>query len=91
MDSTTDFSVVFEGSYNDFNEQYSSLITLPLDRNRYSFIIHSIPEDTSKRDIKKLASRVSQHSDLFSLIDLKENFYERFSPNWPSFIDVMPS
>jgi hypothetical protein len=91
VDPTTDYSVVFEGSYKEYNERQSSLTALPLDRKRYSFVVHSIPENLSRADIKKFAAKASRKSDLLSLIDLDANFYERFSTNWATYVDVIPS
>jgi hypothetical protein len=91
VDPTTDFSVVFEGSYKDFNGQQILSTALPLNRTRSSFVIHSIPDDISAKDMKKFAAKASQHSELFSLIDVDVDFYSSFGRKWATYIDIMPS
>ncbi|CAG8959326.1 hypothetical protein HYFRA_00013096 [Hymenoscyphus fraxineus] len=77
VDDSTDFTVVFEGSYQEFKEKQESLSTLPQPRSKYSYVVHSIPK-LSKHSIHNFVAEVSQHATLFSLTDVNVNFYEKF-------------
>ncbi|CAG8972121.1 hypothetical protein HYALB_00008126 [Hymenoscyphus albidus] len=93
VDDSTDFTVVFEGSYQEFKEKQGSLSTLPQPRSKYSNVVHSIPK-LSKHSIHNFVAEVSQHSTLFSLTDVNVNFYEKFGSRWdkvPQTISPPPS
>jgi hypothetical protein len=66
-------------------------VDFPLNRTRKSYVIHSIPTDLSTKKAKNFAAKMSETSDLFSLIDTDVNFYESFGSKWADYIDVMPS
>ncbi|KAF8859950.1 hypothetical protein BDZ45DRAFT_672879 [Acephala macrosclerotiorum] len=89
--SGTDITVVFEGSYQSYQEQATALVSLPLNRSDYSYIIHSLPTGLSEVNLRKFAYRLSERSEFLFLTDLSENYYESFGPDWRDFIGVMPT
>src|ERR1700759_3361955 len=80
-DSTTDITVVFEGEYSSFQLQRATLAALPLDRSRYSYIVHSVPSTVSITDLSTVIAPASQHADFLYFTYVDQNPYESFGPH----------
>jgi hypothetical protein len=89
-DANTDITVVFEGSYQAYQEQEAALTSLPPGRLQYSYVIHSMPMSMSEADLRNFAYTLSAHTGLFFLTDLSQDYYESFGPDWRGFIEAMP-
>lgn len=89
-DANTDITVVFEGSYQAYQEQEAALTSLPPGRLQYSYVIHSMPTSMSEADLRNFAYTLSAQTGLFFLTDLSQDYYESFGPDWRGFIEVMP-
>ncbi|KAG9234923.1 Spherulation-specific family 4 [Amylocarpus encephaloides] len=89
VDPTTDYSVVFEASYGEFQEKQAALSEVFLNRTRTCYIIHSVPSSLSDGDIQRFSAKASRRSDLFSLTNLDVNFYESFGSRWADYIDLI--
>jgi hypothetical protein len=85
-DANTDITVVFEGSYQAYQEQE----VLPPSRLQYSYVIHSMPVSMSETDLRNFAYTLSAQTGLFFLTDLSQDYYESFGPDWRGFIEAMP-
>ena len=85
--NNTDITVSFEQSYTEFTTQQSALSSLPLDRTRYSNMIHSVPTSAS---VKTTVNDMSQNAAYLFLTDLTTNYYKSFGSDWSSFVSNMP-
>lgn len=96
-DPDVDITVVFEGSYQDYQEDSSSqalrarLASLPYDRSRVSCIMFSVRTGMSQGDRRSLADELSQHAEFLYLTDLNQDYYESFGPHWQDFIAAIPT
>lgn len=96
-DPDVDITVVFEGSYQDYQEDSSSralraqLASLPYDRSGVSCIMFSVRTGMSQGDRRSLADELSQHAEFLYLTDLSQNYYESFGPHWQDFIAAIPT
>lgn len=87
-DSSTDITVVFEGSYSDLQSQQAQLASLPEGRSHYSYMLHSVP---AKTDLGKFVDSLSQHAEFLFLTSLTQNYYESFGSQWEEFVDAIPT
>lgn len=87
-DSSTDVTVVFEGSFPDLQSRQAQLASLSEGRSQYSYVVHSVPAST---DLGKFVDSLSQHAEFLFLTNLTQNYYESFGSQWDDFIDVMPT
>jgi hypothetical protein len=87
-DSSTDVTVVFEGSYADFQLQQAPLALLSDDRLHNGYILHSVPANIS---LANLVNPASKSAEFLFLTSLTQNYYESFGPEWTNFIDVVPT
>lgn len=85
----TDMTVIFEGSYQYYQEREATLSSLPTDRTRYSYLIHSVPS-MGLHDLGDFVDSISLHAGALFVTDLDRNYYESFGSNWKKFIRVMP-
>ncbi|ERF71976.1 hypothetical protein EPUS_07446 [Endocarpon pusillum Z07020] len=96
-DADVDITVVFEASYQEYQEDSSSkalrarLASLPIDRSRVSCIMFSVRTGMSQGDRRSLADELSQHAEFLYLTDLSQNYYESFGPHWQDFIAAIPT
>ena len=87
-DPSTDITIAFEDSYKAYADQQQTLASLPLDRSRYGFVLHSVPTSIN---LKGLVDKMSRHAEFLFVTDLNQDYYESFGKDWNSFIDVMPT
>ncbi|RAL10681.1 spherulation-specific family 4 protein [Aspergillus homomorphus CBS 101889] len=78
--NTTDVTVVFESSYNDYHTQKGKLNALASDRSGFSYMLHSVPEmgNSTLRDlVDQLSLRakylIETHPDLEFLVIINPN------------------
>ena len=86
----TDITVIFEGSYQYYQEREVNLSSLPENRLRYSYLIHSLPS-MGLRDLGNFVDSISMHAGALFVTDLDKDYYGSFGPNWEKFIRVMPT
>ena len=86
----TDITVIFEGSYQYYQEQEGTLSSLQENRLRSSYLIHSLPS-MGFRDLGSFVDSISMHAGIFFVTDLDKDYYESFGSNWEKFIRVMPA
>jgi len=89
-DLSTDITVIFESSYQDYQERKATLSSLPKDRLRSSYIIHSLPSK-GFRDLGKFVDSISVQAGALFVTDLDERYYKSFGSNWETFVSVMPT
>lgn len=85
---TTDITVVFEQSYEEYRSLESDLNSLSGDRSEYSFMVHSVP---SKTNLRKFVDSISHHAEYLYVSTLDVGFYENFGPKWQDFTEAVPT
>ena len=88
-DEKTDIIVAFEASYGSYQEDAVALAHLPLDRSRYSFMVHSATSSRSR--LRNLVYSMSQHAQYLFATDLSEDYYQSFSSDWEHFVAAIPT
>jgi len=87
----TDVTVVFEGPFSDYTVQQANLTTLSLDRSRKSYMIHSLPSDTSLKQLSDLVDTASQSAQYLFFTYLTLDYYSSFDSHWTDFISSITS
>ncbi|TKX25007.1 hypothetical protein C1H76_2784 [Elsinoe australis] len=85
---TTDITIAFESSLDDYQTKQSALASLPLPRSRYSSLVHSA---ASSYDMKDLVDRMSRHSAYLFVTDLSTDYYQAFGSDWSDFVNAVPT
>ena len=89
VDEKTDIIVAFEASYKLYREDVTALAELPLNRSRYSFMVHSAA--SSGHRLRSLVDAMSYHAQYLFATDLSEDYYQSFSSNWEHFVAAIPT
>ncbi len=84
----TDVTVIFENSFDAFQNSEAALEALPGSRSSYSIMVHSVP---SGKNLGKLLRTMSQGAEYLFLTSADEGFYEHFSGSWDRFVSIMGS
>jgi hypothetical protein len=87
----TDVTVVFEGPFSDYTAQTSNLTTLSLDRTRRSYIINSVPGDTTSKQLADDVDTASQTAQYLFFTYLAADYYSSFDSHWTDFIASITS
>ncbi|KAF2437150.1 spherulin 4-like cell surface protein [Tothia fuscella] len=90
-DPNTDVSVVFEGPYSSYQSRSAILASLPLDRTRYSYIIHGVPTSKKSGELRKFVNGLSTHAQYLFVTDLKDKYYEAFGPRLSDYVGAIPT
>ncbi|KAK4580546.1 hypothetical protein LTR86_000749 [Recurvomyces mirabilis] len=85
--NSTDVIVSFEDSYDIYQTKRAILRSLPLDRSRYAFMVHSVPASVG---FKSLTSQLSAHAASVFETKLSQDYYESFGPDWSDFCHSVP-
>lgn len=87
----TDITIILEDGYQSYKDnRQAQLASLPLDRSRYSIVLHSIPGDEAESGFKGLIKKLSHQAEYLFLTDLDKDYYSSFGSSWSKFIDAMP-
>lgn len=87
-DPSTDITVVFENSYQNYSDLQPSLKSLDQDRSQYSYMVHSVPEDTN---VGEFVDDISHEAEYLFLTERTKDFYSGFGSQWMEFINAIPS
>jgi hypothetical protein len=87
MDST-DITVIFEQSYDNYQIQQSALQKLSGDRSRYSYMIHTVPSATN---LGSLLDTISRHAGYLFVTNRDTDYYQGFGSDWRSFTSMVPT
>ncbi|PYH91622.1 hypothetical protein BO71DRAFT_358977 [Aspergillus ellipticus CBS 707.79] len=61
--NTTDVTVVFESSYQDYESERHSLAALASDRTGYAYMLHSVPDSLSNGTLRKFVDTMSRKAE----------------------------
>lgn len=87
VDSQTDITVVFEESYGEYNSRKASLETLPNNRAKYSYLVHSIPSQMTGEALGDFVRQLSQRAKYLYLTSNEKEYYQAFGSAWGPFIE----
>jgi len=90
-DPSTDVTVVFEQAYRQYKTMKTNLESLPQNRTKYSYIVHSLPQNMDKKDLRNYVNDLSKHAKYLFVTSLSQGYYQSFGDSWKTFIDVFPS
>ncbi|KAF2666836.1 hypothetical protein BT63DRAFT_427252 [Microthyrium microscopicum] len=87
---TADRTVVFEERYQTYvNLQAAKQLAALPDRNALVCLMHSIPADMDKVQIKAIVNELRELAGSIFLTDLSDLYYQQFSPRFQDFVDAM--
>ncbi|KAE9968422.1 hypothetical protein BLS_005870 [Venturia inaequalis] len=87
-DNNTDITVVFESSFDDYQNKKTALAALPDARQRYAYMVHS--SSLGKTSLHNFINDLSQHADWLFITNSGANYYEKFGSNWKDFVSAIP-
>ncbi|GFF31705.1 spherulin-4 [Aspergillus udagawae] len=90
--STADSTVVFEATYDTFQERHgANLFTAIPDSNRSQLcaVIHSVPESVEGSALRGLVKQVRKVADEIFITHLDTDYYASFGRQWPEFVALM--
>ncbi|KAF7163456.1 hypothetical protein CNMCM5623_008357 [Aspergillus felis] len=90
--STADSTVVFEATYDTFQERHgANLFTAIPESNRSQLcaVIHSVPESVEGSALRGLVKQVRKVADEIFITHLNTDYYASFGQQWPEFVDLM--
>lgn len=87
-DSLIDVTVIFESSFDQFQESEQALQSLSGHRSSYSIMIHSVPPGG---EIRKLLRSMSLTAEYLFLTTADAGYYEHFSDSWNKMVKNMGS
>ncbi|KAK3045987.1 hypothetical protein LTR09_012486 [Extremus antarcticus] len=85
-DPLTDVTVVFESSFDQYQELEEDLQSLPGDRSSRSIMVHSLPSGKSVDSVLQSMSRTAQY---LYLTTADQGYYEHFSDSWDKVVQIM--
>lgn len=86
--NTTDITVVFEQSFDEYRSLENDLNSLSGDRSKYSFMVHSVP---AKKNLQTLVDNLSRHAEYLFVTTSSSNYYEKFGAKWREFTQAVPT
>ncbi|RAK95347.1 spherulation-specific family 4 protein [Aspergillus ibericus CBS 121593] len=89
--TTTDLTVVFESTYQDYFSVRHGLNALSADRTGYAYMLHAVPDNLSNSTLRKLVDQMSRKAEYLFLTTLSEDYYESFDPEGATIADLMPT
>ncbi|GIK01240.1 hypothetical protein Aspvir_005272 [Aspergillus viridinutans] len=90
--STADSTVVFEATYDTFQERHgANLFTAIPESNRSQLcaVIHSVPESVEGSALRGLVKQVRKVADEIFITHLATDYYASFGGQWPEFVELM--
>ncbi|KAI9374746.1 cell surface spherulin 4-like protein [Aspergillus egyptiacus] len=90
--STADSTVVFEASYETFQERDGAKLFEAIpdsDRSKLCAVIHSVPDSVEGTDLRGLVRQVRRIADEVFITHLDTNYYASFGRKWDDFVSLM--
>ncbi|KAL5360062.1 Spherulation-specific family 4 [Aspergillus floccosus] len=90
--STADSTVVFEASYDTFQERDGAEMFKEIpnsNRSQLCAVIHSVPEDVEGSKLRGLVKQVRRVADEIFITHLETDYYASFGGQWKEFVDLM--
>lgn len=85
-DRNTDITVLFEQSFDLYQQRKSRLSALPGERSSKAYIIHSVPSNVH---LRRFVDELAPHAEHLFLTDLVSHYYESFGGDWKGFVRGM--
>ncbi|KAH1565688.1 hypothetical protein KXX17_003104 [Aspergillus fumigatus] len=90
--STADSTVVFEATYDTFQERHGAKLFEAIpdsNRSQLCAVIHSVPESVEGSALRSLVKQVRKVADEIFITHLDTDYYASFGRQWPEFVDLM--
>lgn len=90
--STADSTVVFEATYDTFQERHGAKLFEAIpdsNRSQLCAVIHSVPESVEGSALRSLVKQVRKVADEIFITHLDTDYYANFGRQWPEFVDLM--
>ncbi|KAL4775148.1 Spherulation-specific family 4 [Aspergillus nidulans var. acristatus] len=90
--STADSTVVFEATYDTFQERDGARLfeTIPnSNRSQLCAVVHSLPDSVEGSELRKFVKQVRRVADEIFLTHLSTNYYASFGDKWDDFVSLM--
>lgn len=85
-----DITVVFEDTYDAWQQKEAQVEALPKTRSAYSLMINSAPE-MNNGTLGPFLSSLSDVAEYLFLTTQEQNYYESFADDWLEFVGQMPT
>ncbi|RHZ65347.1 spherulation-specific family 4 protein [Aspergillus thermomutatus] len=90
--STADSTVVFEATYDTFQERHGANLFAVIpesNRSQLCAVIHSVPESVEGTALRGLVKQVRKVAEEIFITHLSSNYYASFGGQWNEFVDLM--
>jgi hypothetical protein len=90
--STADSTVVFEATYDTFQERHGANLFEAIpesNRSQLCAVIHSVPETVEGSALRGLVKQVRKVAEEIFITHLDTDYYASFGRQWPEFVDLM--
>ncbi|KAF9892844.1 hypothetical protein FE257_000433 [Aspergillus nanangensis] len=90
--STADSTVVFEATYDTFQERHGArqFEEIPSsNRSQLCAVIHSVPESVEGSKLRGLVKQVRRVAEEVFITHLDTDYYANFGDGWKEFVDLM--
>ncbi|KAL2829740.1 Spherulation-specific family 4 [Aspergillus cavernicola] len=90
--STADSTVVFEATYDTFQERDGAKLFEGIpdsDRSQLCAVIHSVPESVGGSELRGLVRQARRIADEIFITHLSTDYYASFSGKWKEFVRMM--
>lgn len=90
--TTADSTVVFEATYDTFQERDGARLFEAIpdsDRSQLCAVIHSLPEGVEGPELREFVKQVRRIADEVFITHLSTNYYASFGGKWKDFVRLM--
>ncbi|EAA63523.1 hypothetical protein AN2952.2 [Aspergillus nidulans FGSC A4] len=90
--STADSTVVFEATYDTFQDRDGARLfeTIPnSNRSQLCAVVHSVPDSVEGSELRKFVKQARRVADEIFVTHLSTNYYASFGDKWDDFVRLM--
>ncbi|KAL4813983.1 Spherulation-specific family 4-domain-containing protein [Aspergillus spinulosporus] len=90
--STADSTVVFEATYDTFQERDGARLFEAIpdsNRSQLCAVVHSLPDSVEGSELRKFVKQVRRVADEIFVTHLSTNYYASFGDKWDDFVSLM--
>lgn len=89
---TADSTIVFEGTYDTFQERHGAKLFESIknsNRSQLCAVVHSVPDTVRGNHLRSLVKQLRQVADEIFVTHLSTNYYASFGDGWGEFVDLV--
>ncbi|KAL5042650.1 hypothetical protein BDW71DRAFT_200410 [Aspergillus fruticulosus] len=90
--STADSTVVFEATYDTFQERDGARLFEAIpdsNRSQLCAVVHSLPDSVGGSELRQFVKQVRRVADEIFVTHLSTNYYANFGDKWDDFVSLM--